>query len=98
MATEAEVLVNAEGNVCMVIAALAAAPVSYRIADPARMTLDLVCDDGSRHSFAFPEAAGDGWQKVIDNERLLVTEVNTEAEDPAQDGIVRDAWLQPEGL
>jgi hypothetical protein len=110
MADEAEVLVNAEGRVGIVIEAMSAAPVSYKLLDHESMTLELVCDDGSRRPIAFPVDARDGWQKVVDNEELLVTEVSAgtvdtflevvakaETEEELQEaGIVRDEWLKPE--
>lgn len=104
MATEVEVLVNAEGRVGICIDALSAAPVSYKLLDHENMILELVCDDGTRHRLAFAENARDGWQKVVDNEELLVTEVNAdnlpEGDDLAISDIagriVRDEWLKPE--
>jgi hypothetical protein len=96
MATEVEVMVNNDGRVAIVIAALSAAPKSYKIVEPKLMAFELVCDDGSRPLMVFPDSAAEAWQIVIDNEELLCTEVNTESVDPVQDGIVRDVWLAPE--
>ncbi len=98
MATEVEVMVNNDGRVAIVIAALPAAPTAYRIVEPKLMAFELVCDDGSRPLMVFPDSAAEAWQIVIDNEEMLVTEVNTESTDPAEDGIVRDKWLSPEAV
>jgi hypothetical protein len=93
MADEVEVFVNTDNEVMITIAAMSAAPVGYRILDHRSMTFELVCDDGSRYPRSFPADARQGWQLVIDTEKLLVTEVDTVSGDPV---IVRDEWLAPE--
>lgn len=93
MAEEVEVFVNTDNEVMITIAAMSAAPIGYKILDHESMTFELVCDNGSRHPRSFPEDARDGWQLVIDTEKLLVTEVDTISDVPT---IVRDEWLAPE--
>lgn len=98
MAMEVEVLVNGDGRVMIAMAALNAAPVSYKTLDHAGMTFELVCDDGSRHSFCFPEEARDGWQKVVDNEEMLVTEVSSDESLEAYMNIMAKPELSREDL